>query len=140
MLANQLNNVNDEVKSNVGKLSTIQRNIRRQRQKLNPTGQLNVDDLEFSDEFKSTEGKYSQDFIYDSGRGIDRIIVFSYKKRLETLGSAERWYMDGTYKLSTSSIQPLFVVHAARKTSLCMRVCVRDTKYQGYARNLVFNY
>lgn len=113
LLANELYHVSDEVKANVGKISSLQRDIRRQRQKLNPKGPLNVEDLTIPEEWKSTGGKESQEFlIHDSGKDHDRIVIFASETGLQNLSAAKEWFMDGTFKLSSSSFEQLYVVHA----------------------------
>jgi len=57
-----------------------------------------------------------EDFLlFDSGPSPDRVLLFSTKKNLETLGDVQHWYSDGTFKSSPSIFTQVFTVHGVKQ-------------------------
>ncbi|XP_054257644.1 uncharacterized protein LOC128982730 [Macrosteles quadrilineatus] len=72
-LATTLRDTPDYVKAQLGKLSTIRRDLRKQRERSLPALPRNVTELEISPEFAVTGGEDSRPFlIHDSGPRRDR--------------------------------------------------------------------
>jgi len=52
--------------------------------------------------------------LFDSGPDADRILVFSTKQNLEFLMMSDLWLFDGTFKVSPTLFDQMFVIHAWR--------------------------
>ena len=56
-----------------------------------------------------------EDFLlFHSGLSADRILLFSTKKHLETLGNLDQRYMDGTFKSSASLFTQIFTTRGVK--------------------------
>ena len=75
-----------------------------------PTNPTTLFDLHF-DENIQTLGGYNF-LAYDSGPGMDRIIMFSTEENKKILSYSTTWMADGTFKVVPSLFGQLYTVHA----------------------------
>jgi len=113
-LATTLLNTSDSTKARIGKLSSIKRDIRKQRQRQLPPIPSSVSDLEIPEEWKSTGGLTPSPFLlHDSGSGQSRrLLIYGTETALRHLAGAEVWFMDGTFDMSSGLFQQLYVIRA----------------------------
>ena len=75
-----------------------------------PTNPTTLFDLHF-DENTQTLGGYNF-LAYDSGPGMDRIIMFSTEENKKILSYSTIWMAGGTFKVVPSLFGQLYTVHA----------------------------
>ena len=54
--------------------------------------------------------EYSEYIIYDNEESKNRILIFASSDGLEVLGSAEKWFMDGTFFTCPSQFEQLYII------------------------------
>ena len=107
-----------ETESNVIKLprlDSLERNVRRERQTMNaaPVQPESLHDLVIPTEYQIT-AKGDNFLLYDSGLGIQRIIIFGTKCNVEMLNASQIWLADGTYKTAPSLFSQVYTIHGLR--------------------------
>ncbi|XP_054290536.1 uncharacterized protein LOC129005610 [Macrosteles quadrilineatus] len=115
ILAAALLNTRDEVKANIGKLATVKRDMRKQRQRLLPPLPKEVQNLEIPAEWSTTRGEDARPFlIFDTGKSSERAIAFGTEEAVKTLSRATQWYMDSTFCTSSDLFQQLYVIRGLK--------------------------
>lgn len=125
VVATALHGATDEAKVSVGRVQSLKRDLRNTRQKRFPPVPRTVVDLEIPEEWRTTGGGSPKPFlVHDSGAGSRRrLIVFATDQQLCFLAQCDTWFMDGTFKMSSSLFQQVYVVrgeNAEHKVSTCV--------------------
>lgn len=96
------------------KLSSVRRNVRRQRQKVHHPQANPVDlrDLTFPE--NSTKMENGEEFLlYDSGPDDpERFLLLGTARNLEVLSQARSIFLDGTFKIVPELFYQLYTIHA----------------------------
>jgi len=87
---------------------TIQRTRNLTKCRLsNPTSLLDLTILDYL-----TKTSKKADFLlFDSGSGLDHILIFATHKNLEIFSKCKEWYADGTFKSAPLLFEQLFRIH-----------------------------
>ena len=107
-----------ETESNViklPKLDSLKRTVRRERQTMNaaPVQPEILQDLVIPPEYQITE-KGDNFLLYDSGRGIQRVIIFGTKCNVEMLNGFQIGLAGGTFKTAPSQFPQVYTIHGLR--------------------------
>jgi len=102
----------------LGNLSSIKRNIRNYRHRKFPDEPLNANFC-LPEEWTTTMGAEPKPFlIFDNKQADSRILIFASNFALNILSGAETWFMDGTFKCSTTLFQQLYVIRGKYKNQI----------------------
>jgi len=75
-----------------------------------PTNPTNLIDLVVPELYtKTCNGE--EFLLFDSGPGVDRILLYSTKNNIRTLSQCEQWYANGTFKSSPPLFTQIFSIH-----------------------------
>lgn len=128
-----------EVRAVLGHTDTLKRTLRRHKRGHRPKQPASLQELDISDEWKTTGGENAQPFlIYDNEcDAAERIIVFATDECLSYLSSNNHWFMDGTFSTAPALFQQLYVIRAALgETSIACVYAFMSSKSQGLYEEL----
>ena len=97
------------------KLHSLKRTVRRERQTNNaaPVQPESLQDLVLPPEYQITT-KGENFMLYDSGPGIQWIIIFGTMRNVEMLNASQIWLADGTFKTAPVLFSQVYTIHGLR--------------------------
>jgi len=114
IVANMLSKVSRAGVGSMAKVSSSKRTVRRVRNAnlqgafVTPKSRC---DLHLPPVFTSLPS--GENFLaFDSGAGMDRILILTCTENLKCLEVSKSWFCDGTFKTSPSLFAQLFIIHA----------------------------
>lgn len=101
------------------RLSTVKRNIRRIRQKLEksppcPTSLITLNIPEIYRTYFPSTGLKEEFLLFDSGPTAERILVYGRPRAPTILNSSDVWFADGTFDIVPKLFYQLFVISSSR--------------------------
>ncbi|XP_046666931.1 uncharacterized protein LOC124358671 [Homalodisca vitripennis] len=140
VLSTSLLQSSDDAKAYCGRLSSVKRDIRRQRQRLFPAIPKVVADLHIPEEWKTTGGTSPRRFLaHDSGPGSSqRLLIFSTDNGLQNLTNSHTWFMDGTFKMSSNLFKQVYVIRGEQNNiiSTCVYALMTEKTTEMYKKLL----
>lgn len=112
------------------------RRVRREQQIPLPTPG-NLQDLIIPDSYKTTIA--GENFLlYDSGQGINRILIFATQRNLDRMVRCQHWYADGTFKSSAPLFNQIYTIHAVQYSNVIpvVFILMSDRSTNSYVRVL----
>lgn len=62
--------------------------------------------------------------LYDSGPGVQRIIIFTTRKNLDLMVNTQHWFADGTFKSTPPLFQQLYTIHGIKYNAVVPTVYI----------------
>ena len=117
IIGNCLAQVDGNTRGNIGNITSIRRDIQRQRKGRQPAEPTSLPKLVIPDEWKyTTENKTF--FIHDSGVGIQqRLVIYATEDSLRVLAASDLWFMDGNFSMVPPIFKQLYIVRVPLGTS-----------------------
>jgi hypothetical protein len=118
MVSTIMYNISEDTVVTLGNLSYIKHNIRNYRHRKFPDEPLNANFC-LPDEWTTTMGAELKLFlIFDYKQADSRILIFASNFASNILSYAETWFMDGTFKCSTTIFQQIYVIREKYKNKI----------------------
>lgn len=102
------------VRTAVGDLESVKRDLRRQKRGEKPIAPASLADIQLTEEWTTTGYPEFRPFMmYDSGsQAADRVIIYATDEALAHLSTSREWFMDGTFGTAPQLFTQLYVIRA----------------------------